>query len=194
MVATSTTGIRLPEEQAGRLRYGMSVVGGERSGEVRPPVAQASRLHLDPRVQKEQAGRLRYGMSVVGGKRSGEVRPPVAQASRLHLDPRVQKEQAGRLRYGMSVVGGKRSGEMRLPVAQASRLHPDPRVAPPPRRPSTRFGRPYVSVHLGHTYRPRRCGRVRVVRDCGEGDQPVRFRPDILIDDTEIPPCVFLSF
>jgi len=39
----------VPEEQAGRLRYGMSVVGGKRSGERRPPVAQASRLHPSPR-------------------------------------------------------------------------------------------------------------------------------------------------
>ena len=83
------------KEQAGRLRYGMSVVGGNRSGGRRPPVAQASRLHLDLRVPKEQAGRLRYGMSVVGGNRSGGRRPPVAQASRLHLDPRVAAPPPG---------------------------------------------------------------------------------------------------
>ena len=38
--------LSVPEGQAGRLRYGMSVVGGKRSGGWRPLVAQASRLHL----------------------------------------------------------------------------------------------------------------------------------------------------
>jgi len=70
----------LPEEQARRLRYGMSVVSGKRSGEGRPPVAQASRLHLSSPVTPQKVWPpLRFGaLGVPLGPRGRKARRFVA--------------------------------------------------------------------------------------------------------------------